>query len=205
MVRGAEFIHPVMRFSLRFPDNWDVTNGADQVSAVESERGNVAMILQLSKSNASSPETAARADMAEAGLRQISGRSMRINGLDAFAGTYEGTTNNVTFGMRAAHIRSGERTFIFGGMATTAEFARAEGIFNTAIQTFRQLSQQEADRIQPNRLDFYTVRSGDTWESIAKQGGAQSPLRASSVAIMNGSDPATPPKPGTRVRIVVGG
>ena len=43
----------------------------------------------------------------------------------------------------------------------------------------------------------------DTWESLAKQSGGAS--KASSLAIMNGSDPATAPKPGARIRIVVGG
>jgi hypothetical protein len=34
MVRGNEFVHPVMRFSLRFPEGWEISNGSDQVAAV---------------------------------------------------------------------------------------------------------------------------------------------------------------------------
>ena len=163
------------------------------------------MVLELSKSNAASPQAAARADMTEAGLRETGGGTTRINGLDAYVGTYEGMSEQTRFLVRAAHIRSGDKTYLVAGLATPAEFPRVDRTFQNSIQSFRQLSQQEADRIQPDRLDFYTVRSGDTWESLAKQGGAASPIRASSIAIMNGSDPATPPKAGTRVRILVGG
>jgi predicted Zn-dependent protease len=52
-------------------------------------------------------------------------------------------------------------------------------------------------------MAYQTVRSGDTWDSLARQSNGA--IRATSLAIMNGSEPGTPPRPGTRVRIVVGG
>jgi predicted Zn-dependent protease len=81
------------------------------------------------------------------------------------------------------------------------ESARRE--FRTASETFRTLSREEADRIQPNRLDFYVARQGDTWTSIARSIGRDN-VKPGSLAIMNGSDPATPPRPGSRLRVVVG-
>ena len=171
MVRGSEFVHPIMRFSLRFPDNWEITNGSDQVSAVENDQGRVAMLLEISKSAASSPADAARDDMSKAGFTETSGGATRINGLDAYVGTYEGTSDTTRIVVRAAHIRSGNATYLVAGLATAGDFARVDRMFGTTIQSFRQLSQQEADRIQPARLDFYTVRSGDTWDSLAKQAG----------------------------------
>jgi predicted Zn-dependent protease len=46
---------PVLRFSLRFPDGWEIVNGADQVSATESDQGNVMMLLELSPNKSGSP------------------------------------------------------------------------------------------------------------------------------------------------------
>ena len=203
MVRGNEFVHPIMRFSLRFPETWLIANGATQVAAVENDQGHVAMLLEISKSTASSPAAAARDDMSKAGFTETGGGATRINGLDAYVGTYEGTSDTTRILMRAAHIRSGNTTYLVAGLATPTDFSRVDRLFATTIQSFRQLTQQEADRIQPARLDFYTARSGDTWDSLAKQSGGAT--KASSLAIMNGSDPATPPKPGARIRIVVGG
>ena len=66
MVRGNEFVHPVMRFSLRFPEGWEISNSADQVAAAPGEQGSVAMVLELSKSTQPSIEQAARAEMTAA-------------------------------------------------------------------------------------------------------------------------------------------
>jgi predicted Zn-dependent protease len=203
MVRGGEFVHPVLRFLLRFPDGWEIVNGADQVSATESEQGNVVMLLELSPDKSGSPEQAARADMSQAGLRELDGRSSRINGLDAYVATYEGVVQQTRVLFRAAHIRSGQQMYIVGGLTSATEFPRADRLFSASIQSFRQLTVQEADRIQPSRIIFYTARSGDSWESIAKQGG--SGIRPTTLAIMNGSDPGTPPRAGARLRVVGGG
>jgi predicted Zn-dependent protease len=205
MVRGNDFLHPVMRFSLSFPEGWEIANGAEQVSAVPpGEQVSVAMLLQLSTNRNTSPQQAARADMSGAGLQQTSGGSTRINGLDAYVGTYEGVQENQRIVFRVAHIRSGDQMYVVAGLATPNNFNQADRYFAQTIQSFRQLSAGEAERIQPDRLNFYTVRSGDSWESIARQRGA-SPLRPATLAIMNGSDPSTPPRPGTRIRVIAGG
>ena len=57
------------------------------------------------------------------------------------------------------HRRPGARAEHFNGAACT--FARR----STRSAT---LSAEEADRIQAERVDFYIVRAGDTWESIAR-------------------------------------
>jgi predicted Zn-dependent protease len=203
MVRGSEFVHPVLRFSLRFPDGWEIVNGADQVSATESDQGNVMMLLELSPDKSGSPEQAARADMSQAGLRELDGRSSRINGLDAYVATYEGVVQQTRVLFRAAHIRSGQQMYIVGGLTSATEFPRADRLFSASIQSFRQLSVQEADRIQPARITFYTARGGDSWEALAKQSG--SGIRPATLAIMNGYDPGTPPRAGAKLRTVAGG
>lgn len=205
MIRGSEFVHPVLRFALRFPQNWEVTNGADQVSAVEREEGAVAMLLELSKNKAVTPEQAARADMTEAGLRETAGNRTRINGLEAYIGTYEGTQQNTRFLIQAAHIKSGDQMYLIAGIATAPEFQRALPAFTTTIQSFRQMPQQEADRIQPDRLDFHVVRAGETWSAIVQQVRPAGGLRPETLAIMNGSDPAVQPRAGDRIRVIVGG
>ena len=205
LVRGSEFVHPILRFSVRFPDGWNVMNGSDQVSAVEPAQSNVAMLLELSKNSTGSVAQIARTDMTEAGLRETSGAATRINGLEAYVGTYEGVSGTSKVLLRAAHIRAGQRVYLVAGLATAAEFPRVDGAFAAAIQTFRELSPSEADRIQPNRLGFYVVRSGDTWESIARLGNAANGVKPATLAIMNGSDAATPPRVGARLRVVVGG
>lgn len=203
LVRGSEFVHPIMRFAVRFPDGWDIANGAEQVSAVEREEGQVGMVLEV-ESGAGSVEQVARAEMARAGLRETSGQPTDVNGLPAYVGVYEGAANNTRVVVRAAHIRHDQRTFVLAGIAPPGDFSRVDRAFLGAIRSFRALSPQEADRIQPYRLDFYTVRQNDTWESLAR-GPAGGRVKPATLAIMNGSQPSAPPRPGDRIRIVVGG
>ena len=61
-----------------------------------------------------------------------------------------------------------------------------------------------AEQVRPNRIDLYTVRAGDTWASIAER-QARGLVKPDTLALMNGSAPGQPPRPGQRVKIVVSG
>ena len=202
IVRGNEFFHPILRFALRFPQGWTVVNSNDQVSAQRSDSGNVAMLLQLSSAKGNLQQVVP-ASMAEAGWRQVSGGRSTINGLDAYVGTYQGSANNTPVTIRAAHVRAGDQTYVIAGVAPTNEFNGSEQTFASTIGTFRALSREEADRIQPNRLDFHVVQPGETWEAIARSVGGT--VKASTLAIMNGTEASIPPRAGDRVRVIIGG
>ena len=205
MVRGSEFVHPDMRFMVRFPDGWKILNGASQVSATPPQQQNAVMILELSKETGRNLEDAARADMANSGLRETGGDTERINGLDAYVANYTGAVETTPVEARVAHIRSGQRIFVVGGLAVASDYNRVSRTFASAIQSFRALSEAEAARIQPSRLAFHVVQSGDTWESLARRAGPYGGPSPAALAIMNGGELSTRPRPGARVRIVVGG
>jgi predicted Zn-dependent protease len=204
MVRGSEFVHPDLRFMVRFPDGWRILNGANQVSATP-EQQNAVMILELSKETAPRLVDVARADMAKSGLTETGGDTTRINGLDAYVASYTGAIETTPVEARVAHIRSGSRVFVVGGLAVASEYSRLSRTFASAIQSFRALSEDEAARIQPSRLAFHVVQSGDTWESLARKAGPFGGPSPAALAIMNGGEPSAQPRPGARVRIVVGG
>ena len=163
------------------------------------------MILLLEQLQGRNLEDAAVAAMQKRGLQLVNGQRTRINGLDAFVGTYQGQMQNGgTVGVRGAHIVHGDRVFLIVGLAPANTFSNAVQQFDGSIRTFRAISGSEAANVRPNRVDLYTVRGGDTWESIAKS-RSRGAITASMVAIMNGHDPGTSPRPGERIRIVVGG
>jgi predicted Zn-dependent protease len=203
IVRGNDFLHPILRFAVRFPQGWEIVNTDEQVLSTPGESANRAMILQLAQGSGN-VEQLATSQMAAAGWRQTSGQRTQVNGLDAYVGTYQGVSGQTPVTVQAAHVRAGDRVYVVAGLAATQEFEAASRTFAASIASFRSLSQQEADRIQPSRVDFYTVRSGDTWESIAK-GPGDGTVSASQLAIINGQDPGTSPRSGDRIRIVVGG
>lgn len=203
IVRGNTFLHPELRLGVEFPQGWEVRNGKTQVLAKAPERNDY-MLLQLVPQASGSIEQIARGTMANAGFRQLNGEPARVNGLNAYVGTYqgqmEGLGNVVTL---AAHIVHGRNVYVFAGLAPANEYESTERQFAQSIRSFRELSNQEAASIRPNMVDLYTVRQGDTWESLARRGGAG--VKASTLAIMNNSEPGQPPRVGDRIKIVVQG
>jgi predicted Zn-dependent protease len=204
IVRGNAFLHPVLRFALEFPEGWDVTNTPAQVAAQEPGEKHFMLLQLVEQPRGRTAEEIAASSMRDAGFRLVDGSATTLNGLDAHVGLFHGSIRGVgAVVMRAAHIVHGRQVYLFGGFAPLDDFPRVDRAISEAIQTFRPLTAREADDIRPNRLDFHTVRPGDTWQSIASRGGAL--VRASDLAIMNNSEVNEQPKPGVRIKIVVAG
>jgi predicted Zn-dependent protease len=143
--------------------------------------------------------------MQKAGFRAVDGNRTQVHGLNAFVGTYQGTMQGLGDTIvRAAHIAHDSRVFMVAGLAPRQIFQSVQGQLDAAVGSFRPLSAQEAANLQPNRVDVYTVRQGDTWDSIAARAG-EGTIKPSTLAIMNHHDPAEPPPVGTRIKIVVSG
>ena len=205
IVRGNTFLHPDLRLSIAFPRGWEIQNAKSQVMAKAPEQ-NEFMLLQLVPNASGSIEQVAQGTMANAGFRQLNGQRAQVNGLDAYVGTYQGQLqglgNVVTL---AAHIVHDRNVYLFAGLAPPDGFNSAQRQFGDSIRSFRELSRQEAANIRPNRVDVYTVRQGDTWQSIAERMGEAAGIKASTLAIMNNYEPNQQPRPGDRIKIVVEG
>jgi predicted Zn-dependent protease len=203
IVRGNTFVHPVLRLSIGFPQGWEIQNSRQQVAAKAPDR-NEFMILQLVPNASGSIEQVARATMASAGFRQVNGERAQLNGLDAYVGTYQGQLEGLgNVATLAAHIVHDRNVYLFAGLAPPNLYDSAQRQFSQSIRSFRELSRQEAANIHPNRVDLYTVRSGDTWQGLAEAGN--NVVKPATLAIMNNYDPAQPPRPGDRIKIVVQG
>ena len=205
IVRGRDFLHPPLRFALQFPDGWEVINTPTQVVARQPGE-EVYMVLQLVTDPATRElERLAGDNMRESGFRLDSGGGTRVGDLEAFIGTFTGeSTDAGEPRARVAYIDYDGTIYILGGLTDGAAYDRVESAFNTAIRSFRPLSAAEAEDIRPNRLRFYTVRSGDTWQSIAQNAG-QSIIPSNTLAVMNGVSVTEQPRRGDRIKIAVAG
>ena len=58
--------------------------------------------------------------------------------------------------------------------------------------------------MRPNRLRFYTVKQGDSWQSIAARQGHNF-VNAATLAIMNDHEVSVQPQAGDRIKIIVEG
>ena len=213
VVRGNEFLHPLLRIGVKFPEGWELTNTPDAVMAQEPGTQHY-MVLQeveqprlrqASGGQAQSIADAAVTAMRQAGYTVVDGSMQAINGLDAHVGLYRGTAKGAgKVMMRAAHISVGRQLYVVAGFAPEAEFGLVDRDIQAATQTFRQLSVSEASNVRPNRLDFYVVRQGDSWQSIAAR-QSKGFVNAATLAIMNDREVNAQPQAGERVKIVVEG
>jgi predicted Zn-dependent protease len=204
IVRGHRFLHPTLRFALDFPEGWELTNTAEQVAAQEPGEKHFMFLQLVDRPVGRTLEEIAARTMAAARFRRVDGQITTLNGADAYVGLYQGELSGLGRVMlRAAHIQNGRQVFMLAGFAPEGEFSRIERQVSDAIRSYRPLTQREADDIRPNRLAFYTVRAGDTWQSIAARhahiAGAQE------LAIMNHHEVSEQPRPGARIKIVIEG
>jgi predicted Zn-dependent protease len=205
VVRGSLFLHAPMRFSLEFPEGWEITNTDEQV--VAQEPGNKVFMLMrtIEPQRNRSLDQVAQQHMRQSGYRATDLTSTTVGGLQAIIGTYEGNASGIgKVVARGAHFVSGRSTYFIGGVASPDMYPRVVADFDKAIQSFRQLSQDEADAIEPNLIDLYIAKAGDSWQSIAQRAG-KGLVSASTLAIMNDHAIDDQPKPGERLKIVVAG
>lgn len=213
IVRGNEFVHPLLRIGVTFPEGWELTNTPQAVMAQEPGTDHYMVLQEVEQPRIRRTSGTARASVADAaveamrqaGYAVVDGAIQNINGNEAHVGLYRGTakgTGKVL--MRAAHIAVGRQMYVVAGFAPEQEFDLVDRDVKPAVQTFRQLSAQEAQRIQPNRLEFYTVRNNDSWQSIAARQG-RGFVNAATLAIMNDHEVSVQPQPGDRIKIVVEG
>jgi predicted Zn-dependent protease len=204
IVRGNAFLHPDLRLAVTFPKGWEIQNTQTQVMAKAPGREDY-MLLQLVQNPRGSVDQIAQAGMANAGFRQLNGQPTKIDGADAYVGTYQGNLQGLgNVVVLAAHIVHERNVYVVAGLAPPADLATVRPAFESSIGSFRSLTREEAAAIKPNRVDVYTVRAGDSWQSIAERTG-QGTLSADTLAIMNSQDPGQQPRPGERVKVVVAG
>ena len=204
VARGSSFLHRALRFRLDFPQGWEIQNSAQQVVA-KAPGADVFLLLQfVQQPQGRDIEQIALNDMGKAGFRAVQGGPTTINGLEAAVGVYQGQLEGLgAVTARAAHIAYDKKVYLLAGLVQPRAFEQSDGAFMSAIRSFRSLTAAEAENIRPDRVDFYTVRAGDTWQSIAERAGGA--LKPATLAVMNNSAPGTPPPQGSRIKIVVRG
>lgn len=202
IIRGDTFLHPELRFELQFPDQWPIQNAPTQVVA-RAPGGNAVIFLQLvQQPQGSNLEQIAAADLGNSGLRLVEGGATRINGLDAFLGTFQGQMQGVgDAGLRIAWIAHDRNVYRIAGLAPAQAFGQVERAFSQSLRSFRPLQADEARDIRPNVVRISTVREGDTWQRIAN-GPGRDIVPAATLAVMNGVAVAEQPRAGDRIKIV---
>lgn len=157
----GRFLHPVMNFSLAFPENWQTQN-TPQAVAARPRMGAALVVLQLATE--ADDMRAAVADFEkQAGVRfETDPAPTRVNGLPALRGI--GKRRDAT--MDVTWIRYGDLIYRITGAAAPEKFASMRTVFAGIAESFGPLTAAERREVKDARLRVVEARAGEKLDAL---------------------------------------
>jgi predicted Zn-dependent protease len=198
--RGSRFLHPELRFQLQFPEGWRTVNQRQAVLAGSPRQD---ALIQLTLSEASSPEAAARAFASTPGTRAGAAMSTRVNGLAAVTLPFSAATESgQVLDGAAAFISHRGSVYQILAYAPRARWPAYAAEVERVVRSFAPLDDPAVLRIQPWRLSIVQLNADMTLEEFARRYPGPVPLET--LALINGVQPGTRLPRGSLVKRVVG-
>jgi len=200
IIDGRSFRHPDLRIAFTAPPGYTMANSPQAVT-ITGQGGQA----QLSTG-------AFRGDLQDYVGRIFAGlsgqgrapaaqvRFTRVNGLEAAWATTRASTGRQAVDATVFAYATSPSTAYHFVLVTPA--GQGVGPFAPLVDSFRQISAQEAGQIRARVVDVVTVRPGDTPERLA-QAMAFEDLKLERFLVLNGLSRGAPLRPGEKVKLVV--
>ena len=194
-VRGRRFLHPKLSFTFLAPPGFTLDNTSQAVLGLNG--GDEAMRIDVVSVPA---EQSLTAYLKSGWMEKVDPTSVEEFSVNGFpAATATATGDGWSFRLFAVRFGSDVYRFIFAAKNRTAQVDRS---FRESIATFRRMSLQESEQVQPLRLKIVTVGPNDTVESMARR-MATIDHALDRFRVLNGLGPHDTLKPGAKVKVVV--
>jgi predicted Zn-dependent protease len=162
------FVHPDLRFQVDVPQGWKVENTKSAVIFAEPKGGAMIELTMVPSEGGRSPEDAAQQIAGQQGTQLLSGRNELINGNQAYLGLYRVQSESGSIGVAAAFISFKGHIYQTAGLAPESTFSQYSQSMNTALRSFRELTDSRLLAVQPDRIKTYRARKGDSLRNLAK-------------------------------------
>jgi predicted Zn-dependent protease len=200
-VENNHFYHPDLRFQFDFPTGWEVQNTKRYVAFVEPE-GRAAIELTLvPPEEGQTPEDVARATSRQEGVTFIEGSRLRINGNSAYLGRYRLQSGSNDVDVLAAFIAYGNHMYQMAGMTSSSQYGSFANTFDRTIRDFRRLDNSRILSIQPDRIQIYRAKKGETIRGLWKS-KPQPRISVEDIALLNRLDPDQTLSTGVPIKLV---
>ncbi|ODT86660.1 M48 family metalloprotease [Phenylobacterium sp. SCN 70-31] len=203
VVRGGSFVHPALRIRFDAPQGFALSNTPQAVRVA----GPQGMLAEFAPGQAPASQLEAYAAAVMRGIirqgRHELGQAQRttINGMPAVVlparALSAGRPVDLTV---VAYAAGGNQVYHFVSMAPAGQ----AGVFDGMYESFRRLSDRDAEAVGGRRIAVVTVRPGDTAETMS----ARMPPERDRLArflMLNNLRPGEPLAPGAQVKIVTEG
>jgi predicted Zn-dependent protease len=196
LIRGRRFIHGKLGFTFTAPPGFSLDNTAQAVLGLK-DGGNEALRLDVVSVPAEQTLAAYLTSGWMDNVDRASVQQMTVSGFPAATATATG--DDWSFRLYVIRYGSDVYRFIF---ATKQRSIESDTAFRESVQSFRRMSVEEAEKVQPLHIAIWTVRPGETVEKLAKRMAVgEHALQA--FQVLNGLAPGEPLQPGRKVKIVV--
>jgi predicted Zn-dependent protease len=183
--RGAEFLHPELRFRLTFPQGWMTQNQRQAVVAVSAQQD---AIEQMSLSGQATPEAAAQEFFSQQGVRGSPGRGS-IHGFPAAGGAFSALTEDSTvLNGRVVFVAYDGRVYRLLAYAPQARWSAYATATDQSFSSFDRLSDAAALAVQPWRVQVVTLTRVMSLDEFTQR--YPGPATPTATALVNNIDPA---------------
>jgi predicted Zn-dependent protease len=197
--KGPLFIHPELKFVLRFPDGWRTLNANDAVTGISPAQD---AVIQLRGAKGTAAE-AARGFFGQEGLRAGAQSQGTIHGNRAYTGefTAESSQGGAVHGL-ATFIEYGGSTWGIVAYAVAERFASYRPAFQRSANSFDRLTDPVALAVQPLRLRIDKAPRAMTLQQFNAQ--LPSSISLAELAMINGLDEGAQLRAGQSIKRVIG-
>lgn len=199
--KGDLFLHPGMKFQMRFPQGWKAQNTPSAVVAVSPKEDGA---FQLAGAGKLSPEEATKKFFQQEGVKPLQApQTGTMGGQPASAAYFQAQTEQGVLNGIVSFISHGGLTFQLIGFAPAQAFSSHDAAFKQAISSFGPLTDKAAEDVQPAKIELVRVPRDMTISEFNAQFPSTVPVEQ--VAIVNGVDKDGRLRGGQTAKRITGG
>lgn len=197
--KGGVFYHPDLRFSMTFPSGWRVMNSKQAVAGQSSQQD---AIIELTLSEGSSADQAARSFLSTEGIQAGTLTSGNVHGLTARAAPFAAASENGTLRGSAMFIEYNNRVYRLLAYAPEARWSTYQSVAQQSLTSFGPVSDPAILNVRPQHLSVITLDRRTTIAELARQRPSPAPVKT--LALINQVEEDTALESGRIVKWVVG-
>ena len=199
VLRGRDFLHPVLDLYLKFPEGWKSINTRQALFAVAPEEDGL-LVMGIAGKGTDPSQAAEQFEKAlyrEYKAEPTESRAAKIGDLPAHLLTYTDASGKEPMHMHFLWVAYRGLIYQFVGLAPE----RYRPLLRDTALSFRPLTAKEKASIRETRLRVVPARSGETLQQLSKRTG--NVLDAKMTAVVNGLDETKKLKKGQLVKVAV--
>jgi predicted Zn-dependent protease len=197
--KNGVFYQPDLRFSFAFPNGWRVMNSKQAVAGQSAEQD---AIIELTLSEGSSAEQAARSFLSTEGIQAGTLTRGNVHGLTASAAPFAAATDQGTLRGSAVFIEYNNHVYRLLAYSPEARWGNYQSVAQQALNSFGPVNDPAVLNVQPQHLTLFTLDRRTTIADLARQ--RPSPAPVATLALINQVEENEQLEPGRIMKWVVG-